>query len=84
MVRRMIPYRIAQEKPMIKSCLKVFLSILLNANAIIGGMIDHANPLSFANVANVTQPSQYIYLFFRLVPSINIQIRFPRDENNFG
>lgn len=52
MVRRMIPYRIAQEKPMIKSCLKVFLSILLNANAIIGGMIDHANPLSFALAAH--------------------------------
>ena len=64
MVRRTIPYRIAQERPMIRSCLKVFLSILLNANAIIGGTIDHANPLSLANVANVTQPSQYIYFFF--------------------
>lgn len=78
MVRRMIPYRIAQEKPMIKSCLKVFLSILLNANAIIGGMIDHANPLSFANVANVTQPSQYIYLFFPISTKYKYTDKIPQ------
>ena len=44
----------------------------------IGGMIAHAKPLSCANVANVTQPSQYIYLFFPISTKYKYTDKIPQ------